>query len=824
MHRTRTSFDDGWLVHEGDVSAVPHRVTMKAGDLAFLVPEHLTDEERAIPEETWQSVSVPHDWRIAHAPGADAAAPPGYPLPMQGFMPTGLAYYKKTFDLAAAAGEHVWLTFDGVQGFSDFWLNGFWLGNQATGYSPISFDITELLSDADGGSNVLLVRSDSREAEGWWYEGGGIYRHVWLETVQDVHVDRDGIYVTSPEATASGAVVRVAVEVANRGADAKSVSVALELSSPDGGSAAKADSSVAIASFGVERAEFELRVDAPRLWNIGEGNLYSAVVTLQVDGTIVDVAEQQFGIRTIEVAKDAVVVNGVRHKILGANIHQDFGGLGVALPDRICEAKLELLQEMGANTVRTAHHPPTPELVEHADRLGMLVIAENRVLSTTPTHLSHLRSLIKRFRSRPSIFLWSLGNEELGLEGTDLGERIMRRCRLEARALDPSRPTGNAGATKHDHPFHAVNDVICIQYGSLYQRLEEIVSYWPSKPYLQTEVGPYASSRGVYEPDDENARPCTTTKIGEILGPYITAEVIEIFPWVKDLNEDVPQQMTEVFTSQLTAGGCVWAGIDYLGEPSPARWPAVSASFGARDLIGLPKDYYWLLRAIFRPEPLVHAFPHWTWPGREGQSIPVWIYSNCEEVELLVNGEVQATVPVVNHAAVLEQGIVYQQGELVARGFRDGVAVAEHRQRTAGAAAALVFVADRTELACDGRDVVVARVAVVDADGVLVPDADSHITFTADGGSIIGVGNGDPACHEPHKADHRSAFKGWAAAVVQAGTTRGQLQITASADGLHPGRLTLPLSDAIRPHERRDVIDETTSPAGDHAVLTASGR
>jgi beta-galactosidase len=832
LHRSRISFDDGWFLHEGELDAAPLRLTLKApgsGALSDLTVAERPATARMSPlqasrestrpaalDGSWTEVRLPHDWRIGHLPHPDADAPAGYPVAMQGFMPTGVAYYRKLFQRApAGVDEHVWLTFDGVQGQSDFWINGYWLGGHSSGYSPVSFDITELLRDVEDGPNVVLVRSDSREAEGWWYEGGGISRHVWLETAHDVHVDRDGIYVTTPMATDSAAEVRVEVQVANRAPIDHDVSIAIELRDPGDACAAASHSNVVVPSAGVADAAFALTVETPHLWNIGRGNLYTAKVALRIDGEDVDVAEQRFGIRALDVVKDAVVVNGVRHKVLGVNIHQDFAAVGVALPDRVIEAKLEMLQEMGANTVCVAHHPPSPELVAHADRLGMFVIAENRLFSSSPVHLEHLRGLVRRFRSHPSIFLWSLGNEELYVEGTQLGEAIMRRLVLETRALDRSRPTTIGGSSHFDSAFHGMPDVVGIHYLGLLKKLDEVYSYWPDKPYIQDEVGQYTLARGVYETDVPNARPGSFTTISEILAERFTPDAIEAFE-LGDIDEDVPRQMTEVFTGPRSIGGCVWAGIDYLGEPTPTRWPGVSASYGARDLIGVPKDYYWLLRALFRPEPLVHAFPHWTWPEREAQTIPFRVFSNCEAVEIEINGEIVARAPVVDSAARFDDGITYQPGELIVRGLRDGVAVAEHRQRTAGPAARLRFVADRSELVPDGRDILIARVAVVDAGGVLVPNAQHHIRFAVQGGRILGTGNGDPSCHEPHGADHRSAFNGWAAVVVEAGTEPGVLELTAESPDLEPAGLVVELDSSADAHQTRRAIDECSSVAGTH--------
>jgi beta-galactosidase len=846
MYPRRTTFDDGWYVHEGEVAPRPLRLMGKANrakHLADLTTSEIPAgaaqnmlEMTAVSESSrpaalddrWRPVRLPHDWRIGHSPSPDHPESADYPRAAQGFWPTGVAYYRKTFDqVLPDAGEHLWVRFDGIVGLSDVWLNGFWLGTHSSSYSAVAFDITPFLRPPTDGPNVLLVRSDCTEAEGWWYEGGGIYRHAWLETHGDVHVPRDGVFITTPQVTPAAATVRLEIEVANWAAEGADVTTSVLLRDPTGAAVGTASTEATVGRTSPQTAVVEIVVERPRLWNIGDGQLHTAEVALHAEGQTTWHSVHSFGIRSIEVVADAVIVNGVEHKALGVNLHQDFAGVGVALPDRLIEAKLELFREMGANTLRSAHHPPTPELVAHADRLGMLVIPENRLLSTAPSHLQHLRTMVRAFRNHPSVFVWSLENEEMSLEGTPTGEALLRRLHDEVRDLDSSRPTIVGGAQAFDSSYHRIPDIAGIHYPGAISTLSSVVACQPDKPHLQDEVGLFASTRGVYEPD-ELGRPSAFATVTEILSltfPNIDEIIAAVAPDHEGaapfrINDDVPAQMTEAFTSPLTAGACVWTGMDYHGEPTPMGWPRVVTGYGARDLVGIPKDYYWLLRALFRPEPLVHAFPHWTWPGREGGSIPFRVYSNCEEIEVVINDVVIARQAVLNTAARFDGGVTYAPGELLVRGLRDGEVVAEHLQRTAGPAAGLVVQTDRTTLAADGLDVVVARVAVVDTAGVLVPTSDHLLTFSIDGDArVIGVGNGDPAMTEPSQACCRSAFKGFAAAIVQAGRTPGTVALTASAPGLEAARVDLRLETGLAPHQVHTGIDELVGPAGVHRAI-----
>jgi len=545
-------------------------------------------------------------------------------------------------------------------------------------------------------------------------------------------------------------------------------------------------------------------------------------VSLKPDGKAIFVQNYSFGVRKLEFVKDGILINGEWHKILVTNIHTDSAVVGIAVPDRLLEAKLELLREMGTNTVRTAHHPSTPELVAHADRLGMLVLAENRLLSTAPHQIGYLHALIKQFRSHPSILSWGLENEEVGRQGTKIGTNILRRLVQEVNALDPTRETSAGIVINVGSDYFKEVSVIGIHYQALFNTLEEAVARNPDAIYIQDECGTLlATSRGVYhEKDDTPGHNSGISTITELAPAFEQFGQLPILASGDLPAKDNPARcQTEVFQSPLTTGGCVWTGMDYHGEPIPNKWPSVTSPYGARDLVGLPKEYYWLLSALFKAEPCVHAFPHWSWPGSESQTIPFRVYSNCDEVEVFVNDKSIGRTAVESTAAYFPDGITYEPGSLVVKGYKGGVALTEHRQVTAGNAAKLELIADRSTLCAVGSDIATVRVAVVDANGVLVPDAKPLVNFSVKGGGqIIGVGNGDNATTESAHGKSRHPFRGYAVTYVQAGAEAGTIELTAEMEGLQSGTIPIMLDIHTQLHQAYAAIDESVSPAGQHIV------
>ncbi|KAJ0416481.1 glycoside hydrolase superfamily [Aspergillus carlsbadensis] len=845
MYRTKTSFDDGWSFHLGDNIQRPRRIIAKcftANQLSELTEEEcavagvkphngrLSSQAVQLHERTikghWTPVTTPHDWRIKQVPKPENRQYIDYPDAWQGFFPTNVGYYRKVFDFRAVRDkEHVALTIDGIAGFSDVWLNGMWLGCHSTSYLPLVIEVTELLRTET--PNVLLVRSDIREAEAWWYEAGGIFRHVWIETYSELHVARDGVYVTASVVEEGAAKVSLEIELNNDGVS--NIEGTIHVGIRDSGYPQREDIAETRASYSVRGCSastilLEAQIQSPKLWAIGHGNLYEARISVRnVEGVVVDETIQTFGIRSIEVGQDGIRINGnPSQKIFGVNLHQDFGVYGGAVPQRIIERKLQLCAEMGANAIRCAHHPPTPELLDAADRLGMLVLTETRLLCSSSLMLERLQLLIKQSRSHPSVFAYSMGNEEVYAEGTEIARRTMQRMVNMCKALDPTRPTIYGGLLKGRDRLHAIPDIQGMHYRCVLGDIDIAVEVYPTKPHILDEEGLFAAARGVYHYDRSKPYSGSFSRIFEAL--LDTEYPLDPGPLKLDTDaihsEDIHTNLTKAFSHPNVAGAFVWTGIDYWGEPTPRRFPVISSSYGARDIMGLPKDYYWLLRSIFRDEPVIHAFPHWTWPGREGEKIPFRVYSNCDEIEILVNekpGADSERLPVQDHMVEVDGGLVYEPGTVLVRGYRDGRVVAEHRQATAGAPAGIRLVPDRRVLdARTPRDLSIVRIAIVDDAGIVLPCSAAAVHLSVEGpGRLVGSHNGDPLYDADNFAarDRISMFNGQAATILETMEMAGEITLTARSDGLAAASVTIPVveggcSDAGRTQNEASLSGE----------------
>jgi beta-galactosidase len=421
--------------------------------------------------------------------------------------------------------------------------------------------------------------------------------------------------------------------------------------------------------------------------------------------------------------------------------------------------------------VRCSHNPPAPEFLDACDRLGVLVIDETRMMTSSEQGLDDLETMIRRDRNHPSIILWSIGNEE-PQQWTERGAHIATTMKRVARELDPTRGITAAMDGGYGQGITEVLDVIGFNYRD--NKIDDFHTKFPKIPIIGTETASTVATRGEYANDAAR----------HIVQAYDTEA-----PWWANTAEG---WWPHFDAKPYIGGGFIWTGFDYRGEPTPySTWPSISSQFGALDTCGFPKDNYYYYRAWWRPEPLLHLFPHWNWEGKEGQTISVWAYSNCDEVELFVNGKSagKKTVAKDMHA---EWSVAYAPGKIEAYGYKAGKVVLKDKRETAGPAAKIVLTADRSALTADGRDCAVIRAEVFDAKGRPVPKAMNMVTFAVTGpASVIGVGNGDPNCHEPDKASQRSAFNGLCCAILQAQKTPGTIAITASAEGLVSGKVIL---------------------------------
>jgi len=766
--RERIRWNEGWRFAFGHPSDTQKDHGHATGYFSYITKTGFGDGPAAavgkFDDSSWRVLDLPHDWAVEMPFSGNASHSHGYRTVGPRFPDTSVGWYRKTFRIPAEDfGRRISVAFDGVFRASRVWVNGFYLGEEPSGYLNFRYDITDYLNY--GGENVIAVRVDATMEEGWFYEGAGIYRHVWLEKTAPVHLVADGTAIETEVDARGAATVRVRSEVTHALGRAEPVEVLVNYTivDADGAEVARATSASRKLAVGdTVEVEATLSVAQPRLWDLESPALYTLVAEVAAGGRAVDRVETCFGIRTIRFdPNEGFFLNGRHVKLKGTNNHQDHAGVGAAIPDALQGFRIQRLQAMGSNIYRASHNPPTPELLDACDRLGMLVIDETRLMGSNPLHLDAVKRMIRRDRNHPSVILWSLGNEEWAIEGNVFGERITTTMQAFAKKLDPTRPTtvaisgGWGGISK----VVEVMGVNYIKHGDTDKQHAE----YPWQIILGTEETTTQATRGIYV--DDHAR-------GH-LAPLEDGTS----------GGNVETGWKHYAARPYLAGVIYWTGFDYRGEPNPLAWPAVSSQFGILDTCGFPKDSFYYLKAWWSDEPVLHIFPHWNWPGREGQEIDVRAHSNHDAVELFLNGKSlgKQDMPRNGHLA---WKVAYAPGVLEARGYRGGKVVETKRVETTGAPAKLVLTAHRTELVADNHDVAVIDVSVVDAQGRAVPVADNLVTFEITGGKIIGVGNGDPGSHEPDKASERKLFNGLAQVIVQTTHTPGPIVLHAKSDGL----------------------------------------
>ena len=782
--RQRLSMDPGWRFTLGDPKGA---------------------EQPGFDDRGWRRLDLPHDWSIEGTPTQDAPAGG-----RGGYFPTGIGWYRKAFRVPAGTASHeTWLEFDGVYMNSDVWINGVHLGKRPYGYISFAYDITKHLV---AGVNVVAVRVDnSLQPNSRWYSGSGIYRYTWLEIVDPLHVGHWGTYVTTPHADSAGADVVIRTRVENAGAAPRAAVLRAAILDGDGKEVVRAETTLTITAGQGADVEQRLHVAAPRLWSLETPSLYAVRSTVLANGRAVDAIDTPFGIRTIAYDKDqGFLLNGVRVKMRGVNLHHDAGALGAAVPERVWERRLQLLKAMGANAIRTSHNPPAPEFLDLCDRLGVLVMAEafdewtfGKVPEGYHKYFAEwserdVTDFVHRDRNHPSIVLWSAGNE-IGEQSSPDGAQVLRRLVDFFHREDPTRPvtTGNDNIVADGHPatpaFLNGEDIVGYNYVDRWHERRELFAEQdrhdhPDWKMIGTESG------SIFQSFDERY---SLGSDSSVVRPNYTAgmtQVERLWKWIT---------LHDYF-----AGNFMWTGIDYLGE---STWPFKGFASGAMDITGQPKDAYYLYQSLWTDRSVLHLFPHWNWAGRAGQVIPVVAYTNCNSVELFLNGRslgekriefpAQGTsggwnsyaLPVVRATTNdlhVSWDVPYEPGVLKAVGKnRAGQATCSAAVRTAGAPAAIRLTADRDTISAAPGDVALVTFEIVDSAGTVVPTADNVVRFAVTGGSIAALDNGNQLDLDPYRTDHRHAFNGRGLAIVR--PTPGVLQVTASSDGLHAATVTL---------------------------------
>jgi beta-galactosidase len=739
----RVSLDLGWKFHLGN----------SWGDVLSLdkADANRGPAKPGFSDSGWRSINLPHDWAIELPFDPKSDASHGFKPVGPGYPENDFGWYRGSFDLEKTdAGKRIWLDFDGVYQSCDVYVNGWFAGHHDDGYASFRCDVTDVVHV--GKPNVIAVLVDASRFEGWFYEGAGIYRHVWLEKTAPVTLAFGGVHVTTSfpnNVPGDEATVNVEANVLNATSQPADAKVSCEIFSPSGASLAKFDASDTAPASGEKAIALSAKLASPLLWSPEAPNLYKLATTVTSGGKLMDYNETPFGARTLAWdANDGFLLNGHHYELKGVCNHQDHAGVGAAVPDALQYFRIKKLKEFGCNSLRTSHNAPTAEVLEACDQLGLLVLDENRVLGSDAANLERLKGQILRDRNHPCVFAWSLGNEEWSAQGTAEGAAVLTRMQDLAHQLDSTRLcTCAVNGSYGDVGIFAASDV-----GGLNYNIEQMDRYHekhPAKLILGTEQASTIGTRGIFTND--------TTR------GYVSSY---------DDNNPSWGQTAEAWWSFFDArpwlsGGFVWTGFDYRGEPTPYQWPCINSHFGILDTCGFPKGNFWYYQAWWGDKPVLHLLPHWNFPGREGQEIDVRALSNCEEVELFLNGQSLGRQKMRKNSE-LKWKVKYAPGTLSAKGYNGGNVIAETKMETTGAPSSILLTPDRSAIDADGRDVSVFSVSVVDSQGRVEPLADNNIHFTLAGpGAILGVGNGDPSSHEPdtflEKRSSRSvpADDGW---------------------------------------------------------------
>ncbi|MEO6541075.1 MAG: beta-galactosidase GalA, partial [Ferruginibacter sp.] len=680
-------------------------------------------------DRSWLKLDLPHDWAVEQPFSRNASLSHGSKAIGRNFPDASVGWYRKKISIPQSdLGRNISIVFDGVFRNSIVWVNGHYLGVEPSGYLGFSYDITDYLNY--GGENIIAVRADATMEEGWFYEGAGIYRHVWLNKTSPLHVAENGTFVTSSVKN-TNAEITAKITVINEEKFMRSFNIVQAIVNSEGQTiASESIKNVSLLSYQEHDFSSILQINNPVLWSIENPYLYKLIATIEDGEKLIDRYETTFGVRTIRFdAKEGFFLNGKHVKIKGTNNHQDHAGVGAAMPDALQDFRIKTLKDFGCNAYRCSHNPPTPELLDACDRLGMLVIDENRLLGITTTHFNNVKRLIERDRNHPSVISWSIGNEEWGVEGNIKGARIASSLQAYTRSLDSTRAITAAISGGWREGISNVIDVMGYNYiGQI--NTDEHHAKFPNQPGWGTEEGSTRATRGVYF-DDARA---------QVMAAYDRKPTPNFY--------SIEGGWKHYAERNYMAGMFIWTGFDYRGEPTPYGYPSVLSPFGMLDNCGFPKDNVYYLKSWWTTVPTLHILPHWNWKGKEGQEIPVWIYSNCEEVELFVNKKSfgKKSMPVNGH---LEWNVAYISGTVEAIGYKNGKRTIAGIVKTTGEPVAITMTANQPVLKANRDDIAVIAVEVNDQNNLHVPTADNEITFTIQGpGKIIGVGNGNPTSLE----------------------------------------------------------------------------
>ena len=726
--RDLTLIDNDWRFSFGHLYDTHKDFNHATGYFSYLTKTGYGDGPAAqgFDDRAWRKLDLPHDWAVEQTFSEKASFSHGFKTAGKNFPEKSIGWYRKKINIPETDnGRIISLKFDGIFRNSKVFFNGHYLGTEESGYNGFEYDITAYVNY--GGENTIVVRVDASMEEGWFYEGAGIYRHVYLKKTNPIHVAENGTYVTS-EIKENNAEVTAEVTIENKGNYKGIIEIIQTILDVSGKQIATSSENVTAPEFyKTSNYTSKLKVNNPLLWDIENPNLYRLVTEIKQDEKIIDYYETSFGIRTIRFdAEKGFFLNGKSVKLKGTNNHQDHAGIGTALPDELQYFRIKKLKEMGSNAYRCSHHPPTPELLKACDELGMLVIDETRLMGINDYHLNDLKRMIERDRNHPSIFCWSVGNEEWNIEGGIVGERITNIMQGFAKSIDPTRPVTVGISNGFKSGISSVVEIMGYNYlgnGDIDAHRNE----FKQQPGMGTEEGSTFATRGIYFTDDAKH--------------YQSAYDRKPRPSFYSIEEGWKFYATRPYL----AGMFIWTGFDYRGEPTPYGWPSVTSYFGMMDVCGFPKDNVFYLKSWWGTEPVLHIMPHWNWSGMEGKEIDVWVHSNCDEVELFLNKKSLGKKKMEQYGH-LEWKVKYSPGTLEAIGYKNGKKALSEIQKTTENPESIKLSIDKENQT--NSNVVVITVETTDKKGAHVPTANHEMTFSIRGGKILGVGNGNPTSLE----------------------------------------------------------------------------
>lgn len=772
-------FNDGWKFHFGNASDPVKDFGCGTEYFNYLTKASSIHNEgpyaTKFNDEGWQEVKLPHDWVTTLPYAPEASHSHGYRTVGYKYPETSIGWYRKTFQLSEKdKGYQYSLQFDGIFRNSLVWVNGFFMGNEPSGYATQVFDITDYLNYE--GDNLITVRADATLEEGWFYEGAGIYRDVYLIRTAPVHVNHFGTFVTSSLlSNYTEAKLAILVEVKNDGHLAAECKVSNQLLDAEGNNVwTSEEASLTLNPHEVKTCQLGRKgtVKDIHLWSVEDPYLYTLRTDVKKnDGTLVDSYDTKIGLREAKfTVENGFMLNGKVVKLKGVNMHQDEAGVGAAMPKAILEYRIQRLKSMGVNAYRSSHNPMSPAMLDVCDKEGILVIDENRLMGINDFHQDKLKNMIKRDRNHPSVILWSIGNEEWGIEWKDYGERIAATMQDYVHLYDPTRPA--TVATSSGIMITRPMDVVGYNY-IVQNDVEGEHQKYPKRIALGSEETTAAGTRGIYYTDESKGHMAAINRTDTTYQNIIERgwKFYEERPWLSGLF--------------------YWTGFDYKGEPNPLKFPAVDSEFGILDYCGFEKDEAYYLKSWWTDETILHIFPHWNLKGHEGEKVSIWAYSNCDEVELIVNGKKlgKKKMPGNGH---LTWDAIYQPGTVKAIGYKKGKKVKEEVLTTNYNASQMALTAQKTLLTADNQDVAVVKIELQDKKGKQIPTACQNIQITVTGPArIIGVGNGDPAFQgtsTPTNLNCKTftvpSFNGLAQVLIQSTYEGGTIQLQCQTEGL----------------------------------------